>query len=116
MTEEELKIWFWNKFNSCYPVKHSDYPKSIFWIYDEKFVRKMKLCKINNSKITFPEKITGICLFEQDFKNGWFNCDYDEIWSFFYNNYRDRYSDVQSFIKRVINETDKMSTLTPLTF
>ena len=113
MTEEELKIWYWDEFNSCYPVVHSDYPESVFWFYDEKFIRKTKLCKLNNSEITFPKKITGKCLFEQDFKNKWLNCEYDEIWMFFYTNYSANYHYVQSFIKNMLKETDKISALTP---
>ena len=112
MTENELKQWFWNKFNNCYPVIHSDYPESVFWYYDEKFIRKMKLCKINNEELTLPTTIARICLFEQDFKNKWFNCNYDEIWSFFYENYNSNYSIVQSFIMNMLKETDKMSVLT----
>jgi hypothetical protein len=29
MTKEKISKWFWNKFNSCYTVVHSDYPKNI---------------------------------------------------------------------------------------
>ena len=113
MTEEELKQWFWNKFNSCYPVKHSDYPDSIFWFYDEKFVRKIKLYKLNNTEVTLPSKITGVCLFEQEQKNRWFNCNHNEIWLFFCKNYKNSYNDVQLLIKSWLKETDKLSVLTP---
>jgi len=33
MTKEELSKWFWNKFNSCYPVIHENFTKSIFMYY-----------------------------------------------------------------------------------
>ena len=81
--KEELTKWLIDKFNSCYPVTHTDYPKSIFWFYDKKITRKIKLCKINNQDITLPAIVTGICLFEENYKNNYFNCDYHEIWTFF---------------------------------
>jgi hypothetical protein len=43
MVKEELSKWFWDKFNSCYPVVHEDYPKIIFMFYDENFLRQKKL-------------------------------------------------------------------------
>lgn len=113
MTIEELKLWFLDKVNSCYPAIHDDYPESIFWFYDEKFVRKLKLCKINNQNITLPSKVEGYCLFCQDFKNMWFYCDHDEIWSFFYENYKYDYFDVQLFIKDALYDIEKMRKLIP---
>ena len=113
MTKEELIIWFCDKFNSCYPVTHSDYPESIFWFYDEKFIRKLKLYKLNNQKITLPSIVRGICLFEEDSKYCWFNCNYDEIWSFLYVNYSSDYTDVQSFIKNILKDSNKFNVFTP---
>jgi hypothetical protein len=83
MTKEELSKWFWNKYNSCYQVVHKDYPESIFIFYDEQFLRQKKLARVLNEEIKYPSEIKGICLFEQDYKNKWFNCNYKEIWSFF---------------------------------
>ena len=34
--------WFWDKFNSCYLVKHDDYPQCIFMFYDPQYIRKLK--------------------------------------------------------------------------
>ena len=112
MKEEELKKWFWNKFNLCYPVKHSDYPKKIYWFYDEKLVRKIKLYKIENKEIIHID-ISGICLFEQDLINNYFYCDYDEIWTFFKKNYNNNYYVIQILIKSWLEETIKLSLLTP---
>jgi len=42
----KLTKWFWNKFNSCYPVKQQDYPDSIFFVYDKHFIKQKKLCRI----------------------------------------------------------------------
>lgn len=103
MEKEELKVWFLDKCISCYPVIHEDYPESVFWYYDDKICRKMKLCKlVGKEYIQTKTAVTGICLFEQDFKNGWFLCDYNIIWSFFYSNYSVKYLDVQSFIKSLL--------------
>ena len=110
MTKEELSTWFWDKFNSCYPAIHHDYPESIFWYYDDKVLRKIKLCKLDGKEFT-QTKVTGVWLFEQDFKNQYLYCNYDKILLFFYENYSDNFYDIQSLIKDVIKETDKMSVL-----
>ena len=112
MNKDELKKWFWNKFNSCYPVIHEDYQKSIFMYYDPKFVRQLKLCRLTGEKIIYPSKVEGICLFEQDYKNGWFNIDYNEITSFFYNNYSTNYNEIRELINGWLKESDKLSVLT----
>ena len=113
MKKEELSEWFYDKFNSCYPVVHDDYPDSIFWFYDERYVRKIKLCKLNNQKISLINKVNGICLFEQDFKNKHLWCNYDEIWSFFKQNYKDNYNEIQSIIKEILSDTTKLNVYTP---
>ena len=114
MNKEELTVWFWNKFKSCYPVKHDDYPDSIFWFYDEKFIRKIKLCKLNNQEITLPNKVSGKCLFDQDLKNKHLWCDNKEIWSFLIQNYRDNYDDIQSLIKNILSDVTKLNVYTPI--
>jgi len=107
MNKEELSKWFWNKFNSCYPVQHEDFTESIFMFYDEQFLRQKKLSRVLNENVIYPSDVKGICLFQKDYKNGWFICNYDEIWSFLYNNYSSEYSDVQSLITNLLEEHDK---------
>ena len=88
MTKDELTNWFWNKvFISCYALKLREEPDMIFWIYDEKLVRKFKLCKINNQKITLPKDFIGDFIFEQNIETKiiYFNVDY--IYRFISNNY-----------------------------
>ncbi len=85
MTKEELKKWFLNKFNNCYKVKHCDYPKRIYYFYDEQFIRQKKLSRIVGEEIIYPTEVKGICLFEHDMLNEFFFCD-DYIWSFFKTN------------------------------
>ena len=113
MTKEEISNWFINKLTSCYPVKHYDYPDSILWFYDENFIRKIKLCKLNNQYISLPNKVSGICLFEQNIKNKVLSCDYNEIWCFFKTNYINNYSDIQSLIKDLLSDTTKLNVYTP---
>ena len=113
MTKEELTKWFWNKFYSCYPVKHQDYPDSIFYLYDKHFIRQKKLCRITGERLELPEVFSGMVLFEQDLKNKYFCCRYDEIWSFFQTNFNPNYLEIQSFIKSMLEEHDKMNVFTP---
>jgi len=112
MTKEELSECFYDKFNSCYPVVNNLYPKSIFWFYDEKYIRKCKLSKLNNIKITLPNKVNGICLFEQDLTYKYLWCDYEKIWSFFENNYIMSYRGVQNLINDIIFDCVKLNKLT----
>jgi len=113
MSKEELSDWFWNKFNCCYPVKSDEFPDSIFWFYDETFVRKQKICKLNNQDITFPDKVKGVCLFDQDTRYEVFMCDYDLIWTYFKDNYGDDYDYIQSLISDILKENDNLNEYTP---
>ena len=112
MKKKELSKWFWNKFNSCYPVKHEDFPESVFMFYDEQFLRQKKLSRVLNERIVYPSEAKGICLFELDYKYNYFRCNYDEIWSFLYDNYSTNYTDIQTFIRSLLEEHDKLSVLT----
>jgi len=109
---EELKKWFWDKFNSCYYVKHSDYPESIFMFYDKNFARQKKLARVLDQEIIYPTKVEGICLFEQEYKYGQLWCGYDEIWSFFELNFSYNYTDIQLFINTLLVEHTKLGVLT----
>ena len=113
MAKEELKKWFWNKFNNCYYVAHDDYPKSLFMYYDEIFIRYMKLCKLSKKELIMPNKPRGICLFEQDYKDGYLYLNYDEITEFFYKNYSSYWSDIKELIIGWLKETEKTNILTP---
>ena len=104
--EDCLIKWFWEKFNSCYLVKHEDYQESIFMFYDPQYIRKLKLANISGEKIKPKIDITGICLFEQDWKNMNFRCNYNEVWDYLGTNYSNKYSIVQSFIKNRLQEAD----------
>ena len=116
MTEEQLKIWFWDKFNSCYSVKHDNVPHSIYMYYDINFIRAKKLANILNKDVEYPTEIKGVCLFEQDFKNEWLCCDYDKIWTFFKNNYSSNYQEIRKLIKGWLEEHHKLKVLTPVSW
>jgi hypothetical protein len=107
MTKEEISKWFWSKYNSCYPVKHKDYPQNIFMIYDEQFLRQRKLARVLDENVVYPNKVNGKCLFRLDYKNNYFRCHF-EIWSFFEKNYSSNYTDIQAFMRNLIEEHDKM--------
>ena len=112
MTKEEISNWFINKIRSCYPVvKHEDYPDSILWVYDEKYVRKLKLCKLNNQEIILHNKVKGYCLFRQDLKSQYLWCDYDEIWSFLESNYSYNYNENKLLIKNILSDYAKLNTI-----
>jgi len=114
MNKEELSEWFWKKLNSCCPVYHLDYPDSVFWFYDEKIIRKIKLCKLNNQKINFNIKFSNNCLFEQNNKECYLYCDFEKIWTFFHKNNDTGYREIQKSIKNILIENPKLSKYTPL--
>jgi hypothetical protein len=107
MTEKELKIWFWNKYNSCYPLICDDY---IYMIYDKNFHRQMKLSRVLNTPLVYPKKHDGICLFKEDYLNQNLYCD-DEIWSVIEKNFSN-YRLTQAFIKTLLCDKIRTRTLT----
>ncbi len=50
---------------------------------------------------------------EQDFKNGWFECNHDRVWSFFRTKKCMGYTETQDFIQRMVEEHLKCRVLTP---
>ena len=112
MTEEQLKIWFWDKFNSCYSVKHDNVPNSIYMYYDINFIRAKKLATILNKEVEYPTEIKGICLFELNFINEYIYIDYDNIWSIIVKKYSGVYEEICKLIKVWLEECDKLKVLT----
>jgi len=114
MTKEELTIWFVRKFNSCYPVSIPDNDTRLLWFYDEKVIRKIKLCKIENNKYYKPKTVKGTCLFDMHISNRYLYCDLNTIWKFFEKNYSENYDKIQSLIIEIIkNNISKLSYYTP---
>ena len=116
MTKEELKTWFWNKFNSCYFAKHQDHTQSYFMYYDQQFIRQKKLCRLTGEELTYPTEIKGTCLFEQDYKNGYLYMNYSVITSFFEQNYSSNWTEIRELIHGWLEEQSKMEVLTPNRF
>jgi len=114
MTNEELKDWFWNKFNSCYYVKHDNKSESLFMYYDKNFYRQKKLARVLEQEIIYPTKVDGTCLFEQDYKNNYLWCDHKEIWSFLKENSNYSYQEIRDLIKSWLVEHSKLHVLTPV--
>ena len=101
MTNEELKIWFFEKYDNCYPIHKGN---RIFMFYDKNFYRQRKLNRVLD-KSEIIKEINPTCLFMvYDNRQLW--CHYDEIWLFFYENYSSKYNETQSFIKKLLNEYD----------
>jgi hypothetical protein len=86
MTEEELNIWFWDKYNSCYPVKCDDYPSSVYMFYDTNYIRSKKLANILGKEVEYPTEVKGECLFSVNYMSKFLWCDM-KIWSFFQHHY-----------------------------
>jgi len=51
---------------------------------------------------------------EQDFKNGWFRCSYDRVWSFFQSKKGMEVPEIKDFIKSMVAEHLKCNVLTPI--
>ena len=115
MNNEELSYWFINKISSCYPVKPIINNKYIFWYYDDQFIRKIKIGKINKQKVNNPKEINGFCLFEQDIINKEICFDYNEIWSVFYENYSNNFEDIQFLMIDALKSTEFKS-FTPVKY
>jgi hypothetical protein len=101
MNNEELYDWLLTKLLSCYPVKIVGKDNYVYWYYDEMFIRKLKVSKLNNKKIKYPNKITGFCLFEQDIENKELLLD-KEILDVFYKNYSQDFQDVKFIITDIL--------------
>ena len=113
MSNEELTNWLLNKFDLCYEVKLDYYPDSIFWFYDEKFIRYIKLCKLNNKKIKQNRNsdyipINSICLFRMDINTNHFYCDFIIIEKFeeTYNLYS--YEELINIILNILKKHNKL--------
>lgn len=104
MTEQELKSWLINKIYSCYPVITDDFPFSILWYYDKSYIRKQKLCKLNNQKFNPPSKVKGVCLFEQNTLNKSIHFDNDRIWRIILRNLDSDYFATKGLITKVLKK------------
>ena len=109
---KEIIDWFNNYFYNCYYVKHDEFPESIFMFYDINYVRKLKLAKLEGKNYVEKTDITGVCLFQQDWKYKHFYCNYTLIWAYLRDNYSTNYDDFKSFITDRLEEYE-INILTP---
>jgi len=63
---EELNLWLYNKFYSCYPIIDKN---NIYMYKDGNYIRQKKLSRILNQEIKYPIIAEGKCLFQLDFSN-----------------------------------------------
>ena len=110
--KQELVCWFKNYFDNCYYVKHDDYPDSIFMFYDINYIRKQKLAQLEGKYHVEKTDVTGVYLFEQDWKNNYLWC-YDFIWQYLMDHYSVNYDDIESFIKQILVNISSFKMLSP---
>jgi hypothetical protein len=104
MTEDELKIWFWDLYNSCYPAKHKDYPDSIFMVYDINFIRAKKLGNILGKEVEYPTEIKGECLFEIEYNNKYFWYSYSKIYCEILKKHGSNFYDTRKLVNKWVRE------------
>ena len=104
MKEQELIDWFNNYYDNCYYVKHNDFPESLFMFYDINYARQLKLAKLEGIDYVEKTEVTGVCLFEQDWKNNWLRCNFDLIWGYLCDNYSYNYDNNMIFLIERLEE------------
>ena len=111
MKAEQFLIEQWNK---CILMVHDDYPENIVMVYDKQHERKLKLNSLNNTNenITFNKTNESVVLFYQDYKNGFFNVSYNEIWLVLLEKYRIKHNKIKGLIKNTLLEDNKLKQLT----
>ena len=103
------------KWNSCIWMNHEDHPGNIVMIYDKHFIRQKKLNSLfDEEEIVFNKTTDSKILFYQDYKNGYLDVSYNEIWSILESKYSLKYDDIQLLIKEVLLEDNKLKQLTPI--
>jgi hypothetical protein len=85
----------------------------ILWFTIRIFARQKKLARVLDKELIYPSKVEGICLFEQDYENGYFYCNHKEIWLFFEENSNYNYVEIRNLIKGWLEEASKLEVLTP---
>lgn len=109
MSEKELKKWLIDKFNSCYQVKYDKYKSTIFFYYDESYLRKMKLRKLENNDINLSNDVSGECLFYININNKVLYYDSVKICIFISNNRNKDDIDTKMIIRKTFNSSNKLS-------
>ena len=114
-TKEELREWFWNRFNSCYRIEDHNIKGNYILYYNKRYARKKKIQSLLGSSIKeiYPKEMLSdsIWVFNFDYKNGLLWCSYDEIWSFFKENYSSNHIEIKQLIETILKEDNRFSSL-----
>ena len=104
MSTDDLRNWLLDKLLSCYPVASENLDYQIYWYYDESYIRKNKLLKLNNisNDDLLNHKINGECLFIQDTSNKFIWCDHKYIWNFLESNYTENEYNINTLIEKIL--------------
>lgn len=107
MTAEEFLLEQWNK---CFCMVHDDYPENILMIYDAIHIRKLKLKSLNNSNddIKFIKSDETMILFYQDYKYGYLDINYNDVWSVLSMKYKLKYDEIVELIITVLLKDNKL--------
>lgn len=107
MKKNILNDWFWNKLESCYPVTHTGNQNFIYFMYNEQYIRKLKLAKLNKQEIKKPNKVKGTCIFVIDTKNKLMYCELENVFQSVYQDYKLEYETKKS-INDILHNNEKM--------
>jgi len=93
--KEEMEQWFKSLLNGLEIEINDDYPKSVFYIKNNKVFFRLSQDLINKERT-------------------YFFCDFYLVWSVFEKKYKLNYNEIQAFIKKMIEQYLKLSKVTPL--
>ena len=93
--EGEMEQWFKSLLNGLEIEINDDYPKSVFYIKNNKVFFRLSQDLINKERT-------------------YFFCDFYLVWSVFEKKYKLNYNEIQAFIKKMIEQYLKLSKVTPL--
>ena len=111
-TEEELKAWFFDLYNSCYVIRENINIDYLY--YDIDFIRKYKFNDILDNDIEYPKKPKGDCLFGLDWNINYMYIDYMKIWLVLSKEYSKNDKTIAELIKSWLNEDDKLKIFIPI--
>jgi hypothetical protein len=94
-----------------YLGKDTEGEYKVFYDFITELWRDMEFTVVNEQRIIFHKGENF--LMDHDFKNGWLDCDYDQLWSFFRNTNGMEIYDTKDFVRGMVEEHLKCKVLTP---
>jgi len=121
---EQIKNFILKKLNDCFLCTHKNYPNRIsqresenglFHIYDKQLLRIKKLQRLSNqNEITFKPGQNSIVMFVQDYDNGYFWYNDENVCQFLKNKYNIKHKEINNIIKCILlNNDNKIKNLIP---